>query len=139
MMDVQRMLKPRGPQGEPVASLLGGAPSLTIGVGCIILMISYMTERPIGPADFYEVGRFPAYRPSEPQPFQTTTTMIEHVLPSGRLFEWLAVGTLCGVLGAYGGNRRRAGRRPSTAIAGAITCGVAFLLAWVRIMMASTW
>jgi hypothetical protein len=48
--------------GESVISLMGGAPSLTIGLGSLVLLASYLLRRPIGPPGLYRVEWFPAFR-----------------------------------------------------------------------------
>ena len=53
------------------------------------------------------------------------------VFPSERLLGMLAAGACCGALGIVYGRRRGRQYRVTTSIAGTLTCGGAFLLAWL--------
>jgi hypothetical protein len=120
-----------GLRGEPVISLMCGVPSLTIGLGSLVLLASYLIHRPIGPPSLYEVEWFRA-RPSSP-------TFVSLVLPSGDLLLMLAAGLWCGGFGIYFARCRRPYRRATTSIVGMTTCATAFVLTWLLITRAATW
>ncbi len=110
-----RLLAMREPRhrrrhGEALASLMGGVPSLTIGLLAIVLIASYMLHEPVGPPGFYRVEWFPASRPSV-RGGTWPVPSVSLVLPSATMFGMLAAGLWSGGLGIYaaGGHRQAPG------------------------------
>jgi hypothetical protein len=118
------------PRGETLVSLMGGVPSLAIGLVSLVLLASYLIQQPIGPPDLYRVEKYPDYRsPETGQPIGNV--MISLFFPSARLLGMLVAGVWCGVLGIIFGRRRGRHYRVTTSLAGTLTCAGAFLLAWI--------
>jgi hypothetical protein len=120
------------PRGEPVISLMCGVPSLTIGVGLTVLLVSYLLHRPIGSPSLYEIKWYRLYPSSE-------QNLVSLVVPSGDFLVMLAGGAWCGGIGIYLARRRHPGRSATTSIGGMITCATALVVAWFLIVRAATW
>jgi hypothetical protein len=129
--------RPSARRGEPVISLMCGAPSLTIGLVTLVLLASYLLACPIGPRQFYRIERFATLSSSSATFSEADRTyMISLVLPSPALLCLLACGLWCGGLGVYLVGRLPR-RWPVTSLAGTITCGLALVLAWLLIAWAA--
>jgi hypothetical protein len=117
-------------------SLLCGVPALTLGLGALTLLLSYLVGRPIGSTQFYRVelvSRVETNRSGEP----VTMNPIERIVPSGLMIGVLFVGTCCGGIGIHL-TRLRWPRHPIKAsAAGVILCSVAFALVLVLFARAS--
>ena len=128
--------RPRRPGGETMASLMGGVPSLAIGLVSLVLLASYLVQRPIGPPDCYRIERIPARSPVTGEPMGNV--VVQLVVPSSRLLGLLAGGACCGALGIVYGRRRGRDYRITTSLAGTLTFAGAFLLAWFLIAWAAS-
>jgi hypothetical protein len=116
------------PEGEPLFSLLCGAPSLSIGLGAFILITSYCVGRPIGPASFYKATPIRIERTNEMG--QVLVTLREYIFPSEQLVAMLFVGACLGGLGIHLARRRGRQRKATTSAADMIACAAALILAW---------
>jgi hypothetical protein len=116
-------------EGEPVISLVCGVPALSIGLGAIVLLLSYWAGRPIGATGFYRVEQVRLEETSRMG--QLVVTSVERVLPSMLLLGMVAVGMCCGGIGIHLSRRRSLHRRVATSAAGVIACAIAFFLVWM--------
>jgi hypothetical protein len=116
---------------------MAGVPALTIGLLAMMVLASYMIDRPFGPPGFYRVEQFPAFRPSS-SGSMTPIPSVGVVLPSLELLGLLVAGAWCGCFGIYIASRRGQARRATTSIVGTIACATAFVMAWVWVAVAAT-
>ncbi len=118
--------------GDPVISLVLGAPSLTIGIMAIVLLTSYYQASPIGPPTFY-LFESHLLRPPFGGYVRALDGHVNTVVPSARMVGILIGGAWCGWGGIYF-SRRQGQRSPKMAIAGFVLCGAAFVLTWLLIL-----
>jgi len=117
-------------------SLMCGAPSFSVGVGSLILLVSYMIDRPIGPPALYTIEWLPVVR-SAATGSAVGMPAFTVVLPSAELLGMLVAGIWCGGLGIVIAGSRRPYRRATTSIVGVVICTTAFVLAWFLFARAS--
>ncbi|MFI5458705.1 MAG: hypothetical protein ACHRXM_25025 [Isosphaerales bacterium] len=110
-------------------SLVLGVPALSIGLGAMILLSSYLAGQPIGSAEFYRI-ELVRVEETDSRGQIVVGTPAEHILPSAQLLVMIAVGMCCGGLGIHLSRRRWRHRRVATSAAGMIACAIAFFLAW---------
>ena len=133
MPKLLEMKSPRRPRGESVLSLIFGVPSLAIAAGAVTLLVSYMIDHPVGPAEFQEVvhvGVRGATGAEQSAISLASARSIPYILPSMHLLGMLGVGMGLGCLGMLLGRRRRH-RGMTTCTVGAIACTLALALAWI--------
>jgi hypothetical protein len=140
---MDRLLPMAGPhldrhhrRGEPVISLLCGVPALTIGLGAIILLWSYLVDKPIGSAEFYQYVLI-----SVEGTDGTGLVAVRPVqcrLPSVQLLAMLFIGVCWAGLGIHLSRRRWPQCRVCTSAAGLIACATAFCLAWLLLALAAS-
>jgi hypothetical protein len=116
------------PEGEPIGSFLCGVPSLTLGLGALILNSSYWVGQPIGLDIFYQTASI-GVETTNPMG-QVFVTPREFILPSALMLFMLSVGTILGGLGINEARCRGRQRKATTSVAGMITCAAALFLAW---------
>ena len=113
------------PKGESLVSLACGVPSLTVGLGALILLSSYLARMPIGSSQFYRVQALGRAAP------------VRYFFPSTELLWGVTIGTWCAGLGIYVSRRRYRDRKISICAAGLSVCGLAFLVSWLMLAWAS--
>ena len=116
------------PEGEPLGSFLCGVPSLTLGLGALILISSYWVGKPIGLAIFYQTASI-GVETTNPMG-QVFVTQREYIFPSVIMLFMLLVGICLGGLGIHEARRLGRQRKATTSAAGMITCAAALFLAW---------
>jgi hypothetical protein len=120
--------------GEPLVSLVCGVPALSLGLGAMILLLSYLVGVPLGPPRFYTVelaatlsidalGRTIPMKPAE------------CIVPSMLMLWTLFVGGSCGGLGMYLSRIRSEHRPALTSAAGLISCSIALGLASLLLIL----
>ena len=130
LLEMKRTARPRG---ESVLSLIFGVPSVAIAAGAVTLLVSYMIDHPIGPAEFQEVVqvRVGAATGAGPSAIGLASARsVPYTLPSMHLLGMLGVGMGLGCLGMLLGRHRRH-RGMTTCAVGAIACTLALALAWI--------
>jgi hypothetical protein len=133
-----------GRTGEPVYSLMAGVPSLAIGLMGLVLIASYLIDRPVGPPQFYLQESFavvpePPAKASRLREGLPPAMVVSLPLPSGLLLSVLFAGAACGAIGMIIADRLGSVRKAKTSIAGVIANGLAFLLAWISCAVAATY
>jgi hypothetical protein len=118
-------------RGEPVFSLMAGVPSLAIGLTALVLIASYLIDKPVGPQEYYQLESLPA--------FPGSSVAVIRALPSAVLMSMLCAGAACGGIGMIIADRLGSVRKAKTSIAGMIANGLAFLVAWISIAVAATY
>ena len=95
-----------GRGGEPVISLICGVPALGIGLGAMVLLLSYLADVPIGSKNFYQVENIPVEVPREWIGQVITSIPIKRIIPSVQLQGMILVGMCSAALGVYLSRRR---------------------------------
>jgi hypothetical protein len=124
--------------GEPLISLMCGVPTLTLGLGAILLHLSYLVGQPIGSPEFYTVELVGVFA-TDPMGRSFAANPATYFVPSMLMLGVLFVGACCGGLGIHLSRRRWRHRPVTTSAAGMIACAAAFALAWllfVRVALA---
>jgi hypothetical protein len=127
MMRLLPMKESKAHRGEPVISLVCGAPALSIGLGAIVLLLSYVADVPIGLKEFYKT--VPVGKRDE-MGLVVRIYETENILPSRQLQGMLFAGACWAGVGIYLSRRRWPHRKVTTSAAGLIVCASAYFLAW---------
>jgi hypothetical protein len=108
-------------------SVLVGVPSLAIGLGGIILLLSLLVGKPIGALLFYDVERVPVVsKDAMGRKFEEKPA--EQMVPSIGLIVALCVGAFLGGMGIYLSRADKKIRSARTSVSGLIACTVALVL-----------
>jgi hypothetical protein len=118
-------------RGEPVFSLMCGVPSLAMGLMALVLITSYLIDKPVGPPQFYRTHQFP-YAPG-------SSVAVSRTLPSEVLLGILCAGALCGGIGLVIADGPGSVRQAVTSIAGIVANLLAFILAWISYAVAAAY
>jgi hypothetical protein len=135
-MKLLRMRKTENRNGERMISVVCGVPSVTLGLGGIVLLLSYLVGSPIGSPKFYNIEFVQVTaldtlgKPMEMRP-------AEFIIPSILMLWTLCLGACCGGLGIYLTRLRWRDRSARTSATGLIACSVAFALAWLLVAYAA--
>jgi hypothetical protein len=116
---------------EPVISLVCGVPALGIGLGAMVLLLSYLADVPIGSKNFYQIENIPVDAPRERIGQVITSNPIKRIIPSFQLQGMILVGMCSAGLGVYLSRRRWPRRRVTTSAAGIFVCAIAFFIVWI--------
>jgi hypothetical protein len=113
---------------EPrMSSLVVGVPSLAIGLGGIILLLSCLLGKPVGSHAFYDLA--PAsdeVKDDRGTPFNARPA--EYIVPSFGLLLALCLGTFWGGFGIYLGRKEEGNLPARISAAGLILCSAALAL-----------
>jgi hypothetical protein len=129
-MKLLPLKEPKEDNRERMASFACGVPSVALGIGGMILLISYVAGVPVGSQEFYnvEVVRNEA-KDAMGKPILMTPS--EYIVPSTLMLWTLWLGACCGGLGMHLTRCRWPNRSAKTSASGLIACSVAFALSWL--------
>jgi hypothetical protein len=113
---------------EPrMSSLMFGVPSLAIGLGGIILILSCLSGKPVGSQAFYDLAIVPGeVRDARGTPFKARPA--EYIVPSVGLLLALCLGAFWGGFGLYLSREEERNLPARTSAAGLILCSTALTL-----------
>jgi hypothetical protein len=115
---------------ERMVSFVCGVPSLTLGIGGMILLFSYVVGMPIGSQQFYNV-ELVSDDAKDALGKRILMKPTEYIVPSTLMLWMLWLGACCGGLGMHLTRVRWANRSARTSASGLIACSAAFALSWL--------
>ncbi len=129
-MNLLPMRESKRDHGERMISLVCGVPSLTLGIGGMILILSFVGGTPVGSRQFHNVELVTDDAKDDVGNLITTKPR-EYIVPSHLMLWTLWLGACCGGLGMHLTRLRWANRSAKTSASGLIACSLAYALSWL--------
>jgi hypothetical protein len=121
---------PKEDNRERMISFACGLPSVAIGIGGMILLISFVLGMPLGSPEFHTV-QFVRNEATDAMGKPILMNPSEYIVPSTLMLWALWLGACCGGLGMQLTRVRWPNRSAKTSAIGLVACSVAFALSWL--------
>jgi hypothetical protein len=129
-MNLLPMRETKQDNSERMISLVCGVPSLTLGIGGLILLLSFVGGMPVGSGKFHNV-ELVTDDAKDVLGNSITTKPMEYIVPSHLMLWTLWLGACSGGLGMHLTRLRWANRSARTSASGLIVCSLAYALSWL--------
>lgn len=122
---------------ERMPSIVLGVTSLSIGLGALILLSSYLMDRPIASSEFYAVELVKVVdQDASGKPI--VMNPVKRIVPSMTMIWALFFGACNGGLGIHLSLTESNDRKATTSAAGLLACSLAFALVLVLVGLAAS-